>query len=243
MSVAIVTGASRGIGRACALALAKQGYDVAVNYVSNEEAAKRVMEEVQGFGVRALTVRADTSDLPAVKDMFRTVVRELGGVDVLVNNAGVVDDRFLLMLTEDSLSRSLDINIKGYFHCAQQAALKMMRKKSGIIVNVSSVSSVMAIPGQSVYSATKGAVMALTRSLPLSLEGQGVRVNAVAPGFVETEMLDHIPQEQKEAYLKAVPMGRFATPQEVADAVCTLCRPELSYLTGQTLILDGGLSL
>ena len=243
MSVAIVTGASRGIGRACALALAKQGYDVAVNYVSNEEAAKRVMEEVQGFGVRALTVRADTSDLPAVKDMFRTVVRELGGVDVLVNNAGVVDDRFLLMLTEDSLSRSLDINIKGYFHCAQQAAFKMMRKKSGIIVNVSSVSSVMAIPGQSVYSATKGAVNALTATLAKELAPYGIRVNAVAPGFVETEMLDHIPQEQKEAYLKAVPMGRFATPQEVADAVCTLCRPELSYLTGQTLILDGGLSL
>ena len=243
MSVAIVTGASRGIGRACALALAKQGYDVAVNYVSNEEAAKLVMEEVQGFGVRALTVRADTSDLPAVKDMFRTVVRELGGVDVLVNNAGVVDDRFLLMLTEDSLSRSLDINIKGYFHCAQQAALKMMRKKSGIIVNVSSVSSVMAIPGQSVYSATKGAVNALTAKLAKELAPYGIRVNAVAPGFVETEMLDHIPQEQKEAYLKAVPMGRFATPQEVADAVCTLCRPELSYLTGQTLILDGGLSL
>lgn len=243
MSVAIVTGASRGIGRACALALAKQGYDVAVNYVSNEEAAKLVMEEVQGFGVRALTVRADTSDLPAVKDMFRTVVRELGGVDVLVNNAGVVDDRFLLMLTEDSLSRSLDINIKGYFHCAQQAALKMMRKKSGIIVNVSSVSSVMAIPGQSVYSATKGAVNALTATLAKELAPYGIRVNAVAPGFVETEMLDHIPQEQKEAYLKAVPMGRFATPQEVADAVCTLCRPELSYLTGQTLILDGGLSL
>ena len=243
MSVAIVTGASRGIGRACALALAKQGYDVAVNYVSNEEAAKLVMEEVQGFGVRALTVRADTSDLPAVKDMFRTVVRELGGVDVLVNNAGVVDDRFLLMLTEDSLNRSLDINIKGYFHCAQQAELKMMRKKSGIIVNVSSVSSVMAIPGQSVYSATKGAVNALTATLAKELAPYGIRVNAVAPGFVETEMLDHIPQEQKEAYLKAVPMGRFATPQEVADAVCTLCRPELSYLTGQTLILDGGLSL
>ena len=229
MSVAIVTGASRGIGRACALALAKQGYDVAVNYVSNEEAAKRVMEDVQGCGVRALTVRADTSDLP--------------GVEVLVNNAGVVDDRFLLMLTEDSLSRSLDINIKGYFHCAQQAALKMMRKKSGIIVNVSSVSSVMAIPGQSVYSATKGAVNALTATLAKELAPYGIRVNAVAPGFVETEMLDHIPQEQKEAYLKAVPMGRFATPQEVADAVCTLCRPELSYLTGQTLILDGGLSL
>ena len=243
MSVAIVTGASRGIGKACAVALAKRGYNVAVNYVSNEAAAQAVVQELESFGVRALAVKADTSDLPAVKEMFRTVVRELGGVDVLVNNAGVVDDRFLLMLTEDSLTRSLDINIKGYFHCAQQAALKMMRKKSGIIVNVSSVSSIMAIPGQSVYSATKGAVNALTATLAKELAPYGIRVNAVAPGFVETEMLDHIPAEQKEAYLKAVPMGRFAAPSEVADAVCTLCRPELSYLTGQTLVLDGGLSL
>ena len=243
MSVAIVTGASRGIGKACAVALAKRGYDVAVNYVSNEAAAQAVVQELESFGVRALAVKADTSDLPSVKDMFRTVVRELGGGDVLVNNAGVVDDRFLLMLTEDSLTRSLDINIKGYFHCAQQAALKMMRKKSGVIVNISSVSSIMAIPGQSVYSATKGAVNALTATLAKELAPYGIRVNAVAPGFVETEMLDHIPAEQKEGYLKAVPMGRFAAPSEVADAVCTLCQPELSYLTGQTLVLDGGLSL
>ena len=243
MSVSIVTGASRGIGKACAVALAKRGYDVAVNYVSNEAAAQAVVQELESFGVRALAVKADTSDLPSVKDMFRTVVRELGGVDVLVNNAGVVDDRFLLMLTEDSLTRSLDINIKGYFHCAQQAALKMMRKKSGAIVNISSVSSIMAIPGQSVYSATKGAVNALTATLAKELAPYGIRVNAVAPGFVETEMLDHIPAEQKEGYLKAVPMGRFAAPSEVADAVCTLCQPELSYLTGQTLVLDGGLSL
>ena len=243
MSVAIVTGASRGIGRACALALAKQGYDVAVNYVSNEEAAKLVMEEVQGFGVRALTVRADTSDLPAVKDMFRTVVRELGGVDVLVNNAGVVDDRFLLMLTEDSLNRSLDINIKGYFHCAQQAALKMMRKKSGIIVNVSSVSSVMAIPGQSVYSATKGAVNALTATLAKELAPYGIRVNAVAPGFIATEMIDALPEDKRAQYLTEVPLGRFGTVEDVAAVVSMLASDGAAYMTGQTLVLDGGLSL
>ena len=236
MSIALVTGASRGIGRACALALAKRGYDVAVNYVSNEAAAQAVVAEIEALGVRSLAVRANTAELPEVKDMFRTVVREMGGLDVLVNNAGVVDDRYLMMLTEDSLTRSLDINIKGYFHCAQQAALKMFKKKSGVIVNISSVSSVLAIPGQSVYSATKGAVNA-------ELAPYGIRVNAVAPGFVETEMLDHIPQEQREGYLKSVPMGRFAKPEEVGDAVCTLCDPTLSYLTGQTLILDGGLSL
>ena len=243
MSIALVTGASRGIGRACALALAKRGYDVAVNYVSNEAAAQAVVAEIEALGVRSLAVRANTAELPEVKDMFRTVVREMGGLDVLVNNAGVVDDRYLMMLTEDSLTRSLDINIKGYFHCAQQAALKMFKKKSGVIVNISSVSSVLAIPGQSVYSATKGAVNALTATLAKELAPYGIRVNAVAPGFVETEMLDHIPQEQREGYLKSVPMGRFAKPEEIGDAVCTLCDPTLSYLTGQTLILDGGLSL
>ena len=243
MSIALVTGASRGIGRACALALAKRGYDVAVNYVSNEAAAQAVVAEIQALGVRSMAVRANTAELPEVEDMFRTVVREMGGLDVLVNNAGVVDDRYLMMLTEDSLTRSLDINIKGYFHCAQQAALKMFKKKSGVIVNISSVSSVLAIPGQSVYSATKGAVNALTATLAKELAPYGIRVNAVAPGFVETEMLDHIPQEQREGYLKSVPMGRFAKPEEVGDAVCTLCDPTLSYLTGQTLILDGGLSL
>ena len=123
------------------------------------------------------------------------------------------------------------------------SALKMFKKKSGVIVNISSVSSVLAIPGQSVYSATKGAVNALTATLAKELAPYGIRVNAVAPGFVETEMLDHIPQEQREGYLKSVPMGRFAKPEEVGDAVCTLCDPTLSYLTGQTLILDGGLSL
>lgn len=136
MSIALVTGASRGIGRACALALAKRGYDVAVNYVSNEAAAQAVVAEIEALGVRSLAVRANTAELPEVKDMFRTVVREMGGLDVLVNNAGVVDDRYLMMLTEDSLTRSLDINIKGYFHCAQQAALKMFKKKSGVIVNI-----------------------------------------------------------------------------------------------------------
>ena len=243
MSVAIVTGASRGIGKACAVALAKRGYDVAVNYVSNEEAARSVAAEIESYGVRALTVRADTADLPSVKDMFRTVVKELGGVEVLVNNAGVVDDRFLLMLTEDSLDRSLNINIKGYFHCAQQAALKMMSKKQGQIINISSVSSVLAVEGQGVYSATKGAVNSMTATLAKELAPRGIRVNAVAPGFIETEMIDAIPADKKEEYLKAVPMRRFGTAGDVANVVAALCSDAFSYMTGQVIVLDGGLSL
>ena len=214
-----------------------------MNYNSNEAKAQEVVSAIEALGQKAVAIKANTADLKEVQNMFREAHKAFGRLDVLVNNAGVVDDAYLLMINEDSLTRSLDINIKGYFHCAQQAALKMFKKKSGVIVNISSVSSVLAIPGQSVYSATKGAVNALTATLAKELAPYGIRVNAVAPGFVETEMLDHIPQEQREGYLKSVPMGRFAKPEEVGDAVCTLCDPTLSYLTGQTLILDGGLSL
>lgn len=240
---AIVTGASRGIGKACAIGLAKTGYDVAVNYVSNETAANEVVEEIKALGRNAIAVKADTSDLKAVKDMFRTAAKELGSIDVLVNNAGIVDDRYLLMLTEESLVKSLSVNIQGYFNCAQQAALKMMRKKSGCIVNISSVSSVVAIAGQSVYSATKGAINSMTATLAKELAQFGIRVNAVAPGFIETDMMEHIPEEKKEEYLKAIPLGKFGSTEDVANLVTLLCSEQMKYVTGQTIILDGGLSL
>lgn len=243
MSTAVVTGASRGIGRACAIELAKAGYDIVVNYVSNEAAAQEVVKEIEVLGRKALAIQADTADLKAVQAMFRTAGKEFDSIDVLVNNAGVVDDKYLLMLPEDSLERSLDINIKGYFHCAQNAALKMMRNRKGCIINVSSVSSVVAIPGQSVYSATKGAVNAMTATLAKELAQYGIRVNAVAPGFIATDMIDQIPEEQKEEHLKAVPLGRFGEAEEVGKLVCALCSDDMAYITGQTIIMDGGLSL
>lgn len=243
MGTAIVTGASRGIGKACALELAKAGYDIAVNYVSNAAAADGVVKEIEGLGRKAIAVQADTADLKAVQDMFRTVNKELGDIEVLINNAGVVDDKFLLMLPEDSLSRSLDINIKGYFHCAQNAVLKMMRKKSGVIINISSVSSVVAIPGQSVYSATKGAVNSMTATLAKELAQYGIRVNAIAPGFIRTDMIDQIPEEQRAEHLSVVPMGRFGEAEEVGKLAATMCSDAFAYITGQTVIMDGGLSL
>ncbi len=241
--VALITGASRGIGRACAVALAKRGYDIAVNYNSNDTKAKEVVDEITSLGRKAVAYKADTADLNAVKQMFRDVVKEFGKLDVLVNNAGVVDDAYLLMIREDSLTRSLDINIKGYFHCAQQAALKMLSKRSGKIINISSVSSVLAVEGQAVYSATKGAVNSMTAVMAKELAPKGITVNAVAPGFIATEMMDAIPEELKAKYLEEVPMHRFANPEEVANAVAALCSDDFSYLTGQTIVLDGGLSL
>lgn len=240
---ALVTGASRGIGRACAIRLAECGYDVAINYVSNEAKAAEAAAEIERLGRRAITVKADTADLKAVQAMFREVHKAFGRLDVLVNNAGVVDDAYLLMINEDSLSRSLDINIRGYFHCAQQAALKMMSRKQGQIINISSVSSVLAVEGQGVYSATKGAVNSMTATLAKELAPRGIRVNAVAPGFIETEMIDAIPADKKEEYLKAVPMHRFGTAGDVANVVAALCSDAFSYMTGQVIVLDGGLSL
>ena len=241
--VALITGASRGIGRACAIALAKRGYDIAVNYNSNDAKAQEVVDEITSLGRKAIAYKANTADLTAVKQMFRSVVKDFGKLDVLVNNAGVVDDAYLLMIQEDSLSRSLDINIKGYFHCAQQAALKMFSKRSGKIINISSVSSVLAVEGQAVYSATKGAVNSMTAVMAKELAPKGITVNAVAPGFIATEMMDAIPEELKAKYLEEVPMHRFANPEEVANAVAALCSDDFSYLTGQTMVLDGGLSL
>lgn len=239
---ALVTGASRGIGRACALRLAECGYDIAVNYVSNEAKAEETVAEIEKLGRHAVAVKADTSDLKAVQDMFRTVQKEFGRIDVLVNNAGVVDDAYLLMINENSLARSLDINIKGYFHCAQSAALKMM-KTGGRIINVSSVSSVLAVEGQGVYAATKGAVNSMTATLAKELAPRGITVNAVAPGFIATEMMDNIPEEKKAEYIKAIPMGRYGKAEEVANMVAAMCSEAFDYVTGQVIVLDGGLSL
>lgn len=241
--VALVTGASRGIGRACAIKLAEDGYDVAVNYNSNEAKAAQVVAEIEKLGRKAAAYKADTSDLKAVQGMFREIAKEFGQLDVLVNNAGVVDDAYLLMINEESLSRSLDINIKGYFHCAQQAALKMMSKKHGKIINVSSVSSILAVEGQGVYSATKGAVNSMTATLAKELAPRGITVNAVAPGFIETEMIDAIPEDKKEAYIKQIPLGHFGTARDVAEVVASLCSTAFDYVTGQVVVLDGGLSL
>lgn len=240
---ALVTGSSRGIGKACALKLAELGYDIAVNCNSNLEMAQKAVDEITSLGRKAVAYKANTADIDEVKDMFRSIQQDFGGIDVLVNNAGVVDDAYLLMIKDESLERSLDINIKGYFNCARQASLKMLRKKSGIIINISSVSSVLAVEGQSVYSATKGAVNAMTHTLAKELAKYGIRVNAVAPGFIETEMMNGIPEELQKKYLEAIPEKRFGTVQDVANVVGQLCSDDFSYMTGQVLVLDGGLSL
>ena len=224
--VIVITGGAGGIGKCIAEEFRKSGAQVCV--IDCAEGDHYV---------------GDIADQATLETFANTVIQKYGKVDVLVNNAGVVDDAYLLMINEDSLSRSLDINIKGYFHCAQQAALKMMKNRAGKIINMSSVSSILALEGQAVYSATKGAVNSMTAVLAKELARYGIQVNAVAPGFVETEMIEAIPEEKKQEYLKNLPAKRFCKTEEIANMVSLLASDKCSYMTGQVLVLDGGLSL
>lgn len=243
MKVAVVTGASRGIGKACAIKLGSEGYTVVVNYNSNEAKAQEVLDTIIKNGGSGMIYKADVSNLNEVKAMMRDVNKEYGQIDVLVNNAGIVRDEYLLMLSQDSLDKCMDLNVKGYFYCAQQAVLKMFKRKSGVIINMSSVSGKFALPGQSVYSATKGAVNSMTQTFAKELAGYGIRVNAVAPGFIETEMIEAIPEEKREEYLKNIPMHRLGKAEDVANVVAMIASDAFSYMTGQVITLDGGLSL
>lgn len=243
MKVAIVTGSSRGIGKACALRLAKDGFTVVINYSHSENEAKKVLEEVESFGGNGMIYKADVSKLDEVKAMMRDVSKTYGSIDVLVNNAGIVRDEYLLMLNPETLDKCFDLNVKGYFYCSQQAVLKMFRKKSGVVINMSSVSGILALAGQSVYSATKGAVNSLTQTMAKELAPYGIRVNAVAPGFIETEMLNALSDEKKQEYLNAIPMHRLGTVEDVANVVSMLASDAASYITGQIITVDGGISL
>ena len=243
MKVALITGASRGIGRACAVRLAADGYTVVINYSHSEAEALAALEEIRAAGGDGMICKADVSNPEEVREMVTLVDKTYGQIDLLVNNAGVVKDEYLLMMNPDTLDKCLSLNVKGYFFCAQAVALKMFRKKRGVILNMSSVSGELALAGQSVYSATKGAVNSMTRVLAKELSPKGIRVNAIAPGFIETDMIRALPEEKKAEYLANIPLRRFGKAEEVATAVSALASDAFSYMTGQIVTLDGGISL
>ena len=242
---AIITGGTRGIGYAIACRFIKEGAAVTV-FGSRQETADAAVEKLAAVypDAKVWGRSCDLTSLEAVTEAFTQAAADMGGLDTVVNNAGISQRSPLLDYTAEEFAKVMDLNVVAVFN-GHQAAAKIMTEAGhgGTITTTSSMVAKYGQPSGVGYPTSKFAVNGMVQSLSRELAPMGIRVNAVAPGFVETEMLDHIPQEQREGYLKSVPMGRFAKPEEVGDAVCTLCDPTLSYLTGQTLILDGGLSL
>ncbi len=238
---ALVTGASRGIGKAIALALAAKGYAVAVNYAGSQAAAEAVKDEIIAAGGQAFTLQGDVSNADDVDRMFKTIKEEFGQLDVLVNNAGITRDGLLIRMKEENWDAVLSTDLKSDFLTTKAAAQMMMRKKKGAIVNIASVVGIMGNAGQANYAAAKAGVIGLTKATAKELAGRNIRVNAVAPGFIATDMTEVIPEKNKEIMLQSIPLGRMGLAEDVAKAVCFLASEEASYITGQVLKVDGGM--
>ncbi|HUF38943.1 MAG TPA: 3-oxoacyl-[acyl-carrier-protein] reductase [Anaerolineales bacterium] len=239
--VAVVTGASRGIGRAIALELGKQGASIAVNYLSSPEKAEEVAAEIHATGGAAIAVRADVSDTEQAGTLIKATIDQLGGLDILVNNAGIIRDGLIMMMKEEDWDAVITTNLKSTFNCSKAAVRHMIRKRYGRIVNISSVAGLMGNPGQTNYSASKAGQIGFAKALAREVASRNITVNVVAPGFVETEIIETTRAEAIQAVIANTPIGRLAQPEEVAYAVSFLVSERAGYITGQVLNVDGGL--
>ncbi|GCD83384.1 3-oxoacyl-[acyl-carrier-protein] reductase FabG [Parageobacillus thermoglucosidasius] len=239
--VALVTGASRGIGRAIALELARQGAKIAVNYAGSEAKANEVVGEIKNMGGEAFAIQADVADAQAVEQMIKTVLERFERIDILVNNAGITRDNLLMRMKEEEWDDVIDINLKGVFNCTKAVTRPMMKQRYGRIVNIASVVGVMGNPGQANYVAAKAGVIGLTKTAARELASRNITVNAVAPGFITTDMTERLSEEIKSEMLKQIPLARFGEPEDVAKVVAFLVSDAASYMTGQTLHVDGGM--
>jgi 3-oxoacyl-[acyl-carrier protein] reductase len=241
--VALVTGASRGIGRAIAERLAADGCAVGVNYASRADAAEEVVRSITAMGGRAVAVRADVSDADDVAEMFEVVGRELGPVSVLVNNAGVTDDGLVLRMGPDQWDRVIATNLTSAYLCTRAALRTMVRARAGRIITISSVSGVSGNPGQANYAASKAGVIGFTKSVAKEVGSRGITANVVAPGFIATDMTDALGDDVTDRAVEQISLGRMGRPQEVASLVGYLASDDASYITGQVIVIDGGLAL
>lgn len=241
MSVALVTGGSRGIGRVIAEQLARAGFDIAICYSGNESAAQETIVECKKHGVQAMYIKADVSNAEDVTNMFDQIKTLMGPVEVLVNNAGITKDGLLIRMSEDDFDAVVDINLKGTFLCTKAAIKDMMKARKGRIINITSIVGVAGNPGQANYCASKAGIIGFTKSVAKEYGGKGVTVNAVAPGFIQTAMTDALPENVKEAYLKQIALGRFGTPEDIANVVEFLASDKASYITGQVVEVTGGM--
>jgi len=237
----LVTGASRGIGRAIALEFAKQGANVAVNYAGSEDKAQKVVEEILQLGVKGFKIQADVSNESDVKGMVKEVISQFGQLDILINNAGVNKDNLLMRMKESEFDQVINTNLKGAFLCTKAVTRQMMKQKAGRIINVASIVGVSGNPGQANYVAAKAGVIGLTKTTAKELASRNVLVNAVAPGFISTDMTDALTEEQRKEMLSMIPLSKLGRPEDVAKVVRFLASEDANYITGQTIHIDGGM--
>lgn len=239
--VVLVTGGSRGIGRAISILMARAGAQVVVNYQRNEEAARSLEEEVKSWGGKLELKRFNVASSDEVQKACQEILESHGKVDVLVNNAGITRDQLFVRMKPEEWREVIQVNLEGAFLCSRAVARSMMRRKSGCIINISSIAGIAGNAGQANYSAAKAGLVGLTKALAKELAPWSIRVNAVCPGFIETEMTERLPQKVKEEVLRSIPLERFGTPEDVAWAVAFLASPKARYITGEVLNISGGL--
>ncbi|WP_347487894.1 3-oxoacyl-ACP reductase FabG [Desulfoscipio sp. XC116] len=241
--VALVTGASRGIGRAVAIALAGRGAHVAVNYNGNAGAAEETASLVREHGVEALVIRADVADQEQVGAMMQQVLQKFKRIDILVNNAGITRDNILALLQEQDWDAVINTNLKGAYHCAKAALRPMLKARWGRIINISSVVALTGNPGQTNYAAAKAGLIGFTKSLAREIGSRNITVNAIAPGYIATDMTTNLTEENKAQLLKSVPLGRLGAPEDIAAAAAFLAGEGAGYITGQVIVVDGGMAM
>lgn len=239
--IAVVTGASRGIGRAIAIRLAGEGATVVINYNGSKEKAEEVKQEIEGAGGKAAVCQCNVADFDQCQAFIQKVIDEFGRIDILVNNAGITRDGLLMKMSEEDFDQVIETNLKGAFHTIRFAARQMLRQKSGRIINLSSVVGVTGNAGQANYAASKAGVIGLTKSAARELASRGITVNAIAPGFIETDMTSVLSEKVKKGAAAGIPLGAFGKPEDVAAAAAFLASDEAGYITGQVLHVDGGM--
>lgn len=239
--VAIVTGASRGIGREIALTFASYGANIVVNYYGSEKKAREVADEIEAMGREVLLYQGDVADMDAAKAMVKETVKKFGRIDILVNNAGITKDNLLMAMKEEEFDQVIRTNLKGSFVCMKQVIRTMIKQKYGKIINLSSVSGRMGNAGQINYSAAKAGIIGMTKSLAREVGSRGITVNAIAPGFIDTDMTAVLKEDVKEAIMSEIPLKRMGQPRDIAQAAAFLASDNASYITGQVISVDGGM--
>jgi len=239
--VALITGAGRGIGKCIAVTMANAGYDIVINYYGNDSGALEVKSLCEGHGVKAICICADVSDFDAVGNMVDEAINAFGKIDVLVNNAGITKDGLLLRMTESDFDAVIDVNLKGTFNCIKHVSRYMMKERKGTIINMASVIGLVGNMGQANYAASKAGIIGLTKSVAKELAPRGIRVNAIAPGFINTEMTEILAEKVKDTILTNIPLNEFGSVEDVANMVCFLAGNKSRYVTGQVMNVDGGM--